>query len=254
MPNPVRRVDPLAGYFAEFGDGLLKTPSKATGLFALAGGTMPKHDHYNYAFWTSLLKSNSLVRHWVDMPISFVPPHIWPAPIARKLDTLDMGHLEPWMFAHDFLPNGRDMRRRAIIYKLDPTLLRGMGALQAYTHGWPWERISGVHRTLIGRALDALSECLPFLLWAYNPNWLSIPMGRDKGSGRQGRTHYLVRLGGRARLESDPLSATTQHLGQGIGHLYRDPAVIRELPRRDWTPRSSRVALIRDLHSVEDSS
>lgn len=212
---------------------------------------MRKSRHQSLGFWHTAVRDDGLLSAWIDSPLSFVPPEKWPECVYRWLVESGFVDLEPYMVAHDFLPTDRETRRRGLLYKSPPDVLRGFGVLSALSHNWPWHLVHGPDRVRLQRAIRFLEKSVPFAIWYHNPMWVGIPLGDSKGPGRTGHMDLVVRHSGRATLESNPLGASRVSLVQGMSPVYRNVDIIRDLPQKPWSPRSRRYPLIRGLSRTE---
>lgn len=235
----MRRVDPLVAFL--IGE---EGPAIASGLFWLAGHTMPPRHRRDTEDWLRALHLHPQVARWALSERAFVPPAAWPEELAQH----EHYGIDPLYFARDVLPTYQNARRYGILYK--ELYGPGLWTLSAVAHGWPWGQLARWQQRAAADAMAALHATVPYTLWALNVDLRGVPLGPDRGQGRQVGSDYTCRMKGRLRALEDPLAMTDVTLKQALPRPWRSATILQGLPT--LPPRlkcGSRTPLIATEHA-----
>lgn len=213
--------DPLARYLRELpGAPLnLKMPGTVWPLFAMVPGGF-KHPRANKPipvaelWWDTHVRTDAMLRAWVESEASFVAPERWPPAVAEVFP--------PWVtpeeFASAVMPDGHDADRGALLHHCP-----NLHVLSAYAHGWP---VRPHEHDAMREGAKWLMECPLFVVWAYDLDTSVVP-------GPFSDAPLWRRLKARAELVKNPLSLGNIKLRRALPESLRDrDALVGRLPRR----------------------
>lgn len=253
--SPLRAPDLVARFFGERGArhrhiGEPSPPSTASGLYMWSGytaGHARQSENIRKArgleTWERTIIRQPDLRSWLEGDESWVAPEAWPLRWARVLPQ----HVTPLVWALNILPQSKDERRSAIVWRLPEEVQSGLAKAAAWAHGWTMLRDTEIEGAV--PALRALQETLPFALWAYpvDLDALALPVTEGSKSGPHPRPFDLFdAYQARVRMVRDPLILNKKDLRLALPDWAQDWDNFHFLPRVPFDPvgRSSRTPLL----------
>lgn len=187
-----------------------------------------------YSRWQTYARVWRPLRDFVEGDRCWRPPDRWPSLVEARTPP----HVTPGMFAIGLFP--MPGRRPSVLYRAEPSTMYGLGALSAYSLGWP---VSHTDHAIMAAASEWLQTQIPFFLWAYNPNLTTLRLPEKTSRWRH--------LQARRRLETDPLGVGLLDIPQGLPPGYRSVDDLMSLPRRPFDPfRTTRPLLLAAEHHL----
>ena len=179
--------------------------------------------------WRRVLDRDPNLWEWLRSKKGLRAPRRWPRRIENALRKSGV-YVSPEAFAAACFPG-----RLGIATKY--TEWRGMAELCAAAHGWPLER-EEVREALY--AVDALSQHVPFVVYACRPDFKNIPL---PSSGES----IMKRISERNEFLLDPLGRDAHERRHAIDENLWTAEALKHVPRLEWIPCTKAVPTERGM-------